>query len=64
MSGLELLQEVRSKWPDMPFIMITTEGAKAKVLEAIQNGVSDYLSKPFTPAGLNEKLKKWVGAPA
>ena len=64
MSGIELLREVRQRWPAMPFIMITTEGSKDKVMEAIQNGVSDYLSKPFTPEALNEKLKKWVAAPA
>lgn len=60
MSGLELLQNVKSKWPELPFIMITTEGSRDKVMEAIQNGVSDYLVKPFTPAGLTEKLKKWT----
>lgn len=62
MSGLELLQAVRQEWPAMPFIMITTEGSKAKVLEAMKFGVSDYLAKPFTPAALNTKLQKWVGA--
>ncbi|QDV71961.1 response regulator [Botrimarina mediterranea] len=64
MSGIELLREVRKQWPSMPFVMITTEGSKDKVMEAIQNGVSDYLSKPFTPEALSEKLKKWVAVPA
>ena len=60
MSGLELLVEVRKLSAEMPFVMITTEGSKRKVMEAIQNGASDYLAKPFTPATLEEKLKKWV----
>ena len=64
MTGLELLIEVRKQFADLPFIMITTEGSKERVLEAMKHGVNDYLAKPFTPAALNEKLKKWVGAPA
>jgi len=31
------------------------------VLEAVENGVSDYLVKPFTQAKLREKITKWVG---
>ncbi len=62
MNGLELLQEIRKQDPDVPVIMITTEGSRAKVMDAIQHHVSDYLVKPFTPASLKEKLTKWVGA--
>lgn len=64
MTGIELLKEVRVKWPEMPFVMITTEGSKEHVMEAIQNGVSDYLAKPFTPPSLIQKIKKWVAQPA
>lgn len=64
MTGIELLKAVREKWPDMPFIMITTEGSKEKVMEAIQHGVSDYLAKPFTPAALSAKLEKWTSGGA
>ncbi len=64
MNGLELLQAIRKENPTVPVIMITTEGSKAKVMDAVQNGASDYLVKPFTPAALKEKLAKWVGASA
>ncbi|MAT16378.1 MAG: two-component system response regulator [Planctomyces sp.] len=60
MSGLELLKEIRAINTTVPVIMITTEGSRGKVMEAIQHGVSDYLVKPFTPVGLREKLAKWV----
>ena len=62
MNGLELLQEIRKVNKDVPVIMVTTEGSKDKVTDAIQYGVSDYLVKPFTPDSLREKLGKWVGA--
>jgi two-component system chemotaxis response regulator CheY len=62
MNGLELLQKIRKVNKDVPVIMVTTEGSKDKVTDAIQYGVSDYLVKPFTPDSLREKLGKWVGA--
>jgi len=62
MNGLELLQEIRKVNKEVPVIMVTTEGSKDKVTDAIQYGVNDYLVKPFTPDSLREKLGKWVGA--
>jgi two-component system chemotaxis response regulator CheY len=62
MDGLQLLQEIRSRNKDVPVIMITTEAERARVVLAIQHGVSDYLVKPFTPDGLKEKLEKWTVA--
>jgi len=40
--------------------MITTEAERARVVTAIQAGVSDYLVKPFTPDSLKSKLERWV----
>ena len=57
-TGLEVVQEIRAKDPDVPIIMITTEAEKGRVLQAIQAGVSDYLVKPFTADTLREKLEK------
>ena len=42
--------------------MITTEAEKARVLQAIQAGVSDYVVKPFTADTLREKLSRFVPA--
>ena len=60
MDGLTFLKEIRQRDKDIPFIMITTESERARVVAAIQAGCSDYLVKPFTPDGLKEKLEKWV----
>ena len=62
MNGLELLKSIRGSGSDVPVIMVTTEGEKAKVLEAIQEGVTDYLCKPFEKEELQEKLDKYVPA--
>lgn len=60
MDGLEFLTAVRGINKDIPFIMITTEAERSRVVTAIQAGVSDYLTKPFTPEDLQAKLRKWT----
>jgi two-component system chemotaxis response regulator CheY len=61
MDGLTLLKEIRKRNTQIPVVLITTEAERTRVVTAIQAGVSDYLVKPFTPDGLQEKLEKWVG---
>ena len=60
MNGLELLKEVRkqSVTTNIPFIMITGNIDQAQVLEAIDNGVSEYVLKPFKPIVLKDKIIK------
>jgi two-component system chemotaxis response regulator CheY len=63
MTGLDLLKAVREdeKLKSIPFIMVTAEGQKENVLEAVKAGVSNYIVKPFTPETFNEKLVKVFG---
>jgi CheY-like chemotaxis protein len=63
MSGLELLQWMRQQpqYQSTPFIMITSRGDKDHVIEAIKEGVSEYLGKPFSPEGLSRKIIKVMG---
>jgi len=63
MNGLDLLKAVRGdkKLNDIPFIMLTADGHKENVVEAVKSGVSNYLIKPFTPETFGEKLEKVLG---
>jgi two-component system chemotaxis response regulator CheY len=58
MDGLELLGRIKAEeeWRKVPVIMITTEGAAAKVREAVELGASGYVRKPFTAEQIKEKL--------
>jgi len=60
MEGIDLLKNVRSDpaLKDMPFLMVTAEAEKEKVIEAIKAGVDNYIVKPFTGEVLKEKLEK------
>lgn len=63
MDGLEMLKEIRQRSASVPVIMITTERSRGRVMEAIHEGITDYMVKPFSPASLKEKLMKWVTVP-
>ena len=60
MTGLDLLKAVRSDadLKDTPFLMVTAEGQKENVVQAVQAGVSNYIVKPFTPETFSTKLEK------
>ena len=63
MSGLELLRWMRQHdaYKQCPFVMITSRGDKDHVVEAVKEGVSDYLGKPFSPDALTKKILKVGG---
>jgi two-component system chemotaxis response regulator CheY len=58
MTGLELLKVVRAVdiWKKLPFLLLTTESEKGKVMEAISSGVNNYMVKPVEEQVLREKL--------
>jgi two-component system chemotaxis response regulator CheY len=58
MQGIDVLRELRKMpaYKDTPVIMLTAEAEKEKVITAIQEGVTNYIVKPFKPATLKEKL--------
>lgn len=60
MTGEELLRNVRASnnGAQVPFIMISSRGDRDHIVKAIKSGVSDYLSKPFTPEELLRKVAK------
>ena len=59
MDGLTFVKEVRNKseLDKVPILMITTEGTKDAVIDALKAGVNDYVVKPFTKSTLMDKLE-------
>ncbi len=48
-SGLELLPKIRKHRPQLPVVMVTGYASIDSAVDAIRQGASDYLAKPFTP---------------
>ena len=44
-NGVEFLDAVRDRYPDLPFVLFTGKGSEEVASEAISAGVSDYLQK-------------------
>jgi two-component system chemotaxis response regulator CheY len=55
MDGLTFVQEAR-KSSSVPIVMLTTESGDDKVSAALEAGANDFITKPFTPEKLKEKV--------
>jgi DNA-binding NtrC family response regulator len=58
MGGLEVLKTIKILQPEIPVIIITGYSTVDTAVDAMKNGAIDYISKPFTPEQLNEKVGK------
>lgn len=60
MDGLQMILQLRAMpaYANVPIVMVTTEGAKDDVIEALTRGATSYIVKPFTPETLKEKLQE------
>jgi len=58
MNGMDMVRRVRAQFPDrpVPIVMVTTEKLTGKVEEALDGGVDAFISKPFTPEGLQKRV--------
>jgi CheY-like chemotaxis protein len=52
MNGLELLGELKQRYPHIPAIILSVHTVPEWIDEAMQKGAVSYLIKPFTPAQL------------
>lgn len=58
MDGLEVLQTLKQKKPEIQVILLTGHGSVAKGIEAMKLGAMDFLEKPAEIKELTEKIKK------
>ena len=62
MDGLDFFKALSKnhKLNDIPFLLITAEKERNKVIEAVQAGIKEYLVKPVEPEKLSTKIKQVV----
>ena len=65
MNGYEFLQVMRENnaYKDILVMMVTTEGERVHVIKALKFGVTNYLTKPFTPEDIATKIYECLGLP-
>ncbi|PLX89414.1 MAG: sigma-54-dependent Fis family transcriptional regulator, partial [Desulfuromonas sp.] len=57
MDGLEVLQHIRKRDPEIPVIMITAYATVEMSIQALRRGAYDMLTKPFEPDELIYRVK-------
>lgn len=61
-NGLELLKEIKGGLEDIPVIMITANDTDLDIVEGLEQGADDYITKPFSlsvlRARVNTQLRK------
>ncbi len=60
MDGIKLLESIRSKEIDIPFVILTGHGDKDSAVQALRMGALDFLDKPFEEDTLVEVMRKAV----
>jgi len=55
-SGHEILKELR-EWYNHPVIMLSVQDAESDIVMALDNGATDYLTKPFRTGELLARLR-------
>jgi len=62
-NGYEVCQEVKkdSGLRDICVIMLTAKGQEADREQGLDVGADDFMTKPFSPMGIVEKVKELLG---
>jgi DNA-binding response OmpR family regulator len=56
-SGLELLQTIHAKFPELPVILFTAQPDLNSAVEALRRGATDYLLKPLKPQSVIDRTQ-------
>jgi len=54
--GMDLLQEIKARWPALPVILLTGHASMQAGLRGLDYGASDYCLKPIEMEVLVEKI--------
>jgi len=58
--GLALLREIRRRTRELPVVLMTAHGTIQSAIDAMKNGATDYLVKPFEAEVLIAGLDQWL----
>ncbi len=56
--GLQMLEQICRRWPDLPVVIMTAHGTIDDAIVAIKQGAYDYITKPFPKEKLLGMLQR------
>ena len=63
-SGLEPLREIKENTPGIPVILLTANDTDLDIVDGLERGADDYITKPFSlsvlRARVNTQLRKQI----
>lgn len=62
LTGFEVLEAIKAdpELKDTPVIMLTARGQEADTVKGLDLGAADYIVKPFRPAELVARIKRYL----
>jgi len=60
LDGIQVLKKVRSAKPRLPVLVLSVKSRESDLHQALELGANDYMTKPFQPDKLIERLKQLV----
>ncbi|MBK5276460.1 MAG: sigma-54-dependent Fis family transcriptional regulator [Desulfuromonadales bacterium] len=58
MDGLQILDNITKRWPELPVVIMTAHGTIDDAINAIKQGAYDYITKPFPKEKLLGMLER------
>jgi len=62
--GLALLAEVKTRWPELPVVLITAWGSIDLAVRGMKAGAADFVTKPWTNTQLLQTIETALGLAA
>ena len=62
-NGLQVLDAIRARKPELPVIVLTARGAIEQKVEGLDRGANDYVTKPFSFEELLARVRAQLRAP-
>jgi DNA-binding response OmpR family regulator len=60
MNGYEVCRQLRQRKLDVPIIMLTAKGQESEIVEGLELGADDYVTKPFSIRELLARVKAFL----
>ena len=62
MGGLDFLRQVRSRRPDLPIVITSSDGSVEAAVSAMREGATDFLVKPLGMGAVTERVRQFGSA--